>query len=1158
MVNAQELLGPFAHLVSYNALTKVQKQVLPYVLDGNDSIVVSAPTGSGKTLILEVAIMHFFRERLLDSASSNDRSCASPSSSLSFGKAVYICPIKALANEKYDHWTSLFSVLKVVIETGDQDQAREGTEESLEAIYRADIIITTPERWDSITRKWKEKNVFNVVNTVSLLLLDEIHTLNEDRGTALEAIVSRMKAIKSGTEKRTQTLRVVAVSGTLPNADDLGAWIGAPKNMIFSFSSEDRPVPLTIRVLPFQNESNNPFAFDRFLSFKMFNLIREHAEGRPSIVFCSTRKQTVSSAEQLVKNIKEMALRNGNTSQLEPSPEVRKVTDQIIDKQLRSFAALGIAFHHAALALNDRRIIEQMYRDRFIAVVCTTTTLSLGVNLPAHLVIVKGTTFYSHGNWVDIPLSEVAQMCGRAGRPGLDDHGVALVLTTASKYHLYENLASGSAGMTVVESQLHQHIIEHVNAEVALRTIHTHASAMDWAKTTFFWLRLNTNPEYYGIKFASEEDKKAFNASRYLELLLEKVISALQDAKCVEVSNDSSSVMLESTLIGRSMSRLYISFGTVAHCNTVYEERTKAVIPVERFSIKDALQLLSQSDEFSDIHIRQGDKNTLNHLNKLIKYPLSNGFKGGREIREDWHKISVMIQAHLMGHSFSDMSLRNDMYRLLNSVQRVARFLKDYATSTQSYSFVLAMEQLRRSLEKRVWPDGLVMRQLKGVTEDVARTLMQAGIHSFSDLLAAEPHKVEAICSKPPPFGTLIREEAQSIPKLLVSVQKINTTEYAITVNVDVCVPSQRKSKEQRWSYHLLAGDSGDNILLSRTISISPTVHEPCTFQFASKSKDNSIFVHLLAQTIIGADYYDVIYTPSSEKSNEIVLAKPKKSKTKKDKEVQLPEKSCTSVEIPVSSGEEPHLMQGAADISISRDAAGGETDNEEKQLNKSAEGALLKLSSRCCEDTFEMGFVPPFTLRDERSPSVPRQKVRRIDPSYGDRMAQPMASEPRFMASENAIHVDQCVCYNHRADFEHQAGRFAHYPKAPWTEYSRAQNMKHIAHPPEVEHTIPWRLPRDEYDYTPFPPSVEVYPSPVYPPHPAFQYQANFMEPRNPYFEHYDSLERMNRPSRNPRAFVPDYYSMTSVGQVDRFPFNSGRFDERRYKPNGYDYGWW
>lgn len=142
--------------------------------------------------------------------------------------------------------------------TGDSDVT------SLHHVQRADIIVTTPEKWDSMTRKWKDHE--KLVRLIKLLLIDEVHILNKDRGAALEVVVSRMKSVGAGT-------RFVALSATVPNSQDIATWLGRnddTPNVPAThkrFGEEFRPVELTRYVCGYQSNAN-AFGFDTVLTKK--------------------------------------------------------------------------------------------------------------------------------------------------------------------------------------------------------------------------------------------------------------------------------------------------------------------------------------------------------------------------------------------------------------------------------------------------------------------------------------------------------------------------------------------------------------------------------------------------------------------------------------------------------------------------------------------------------------------------------------------------------------------------------------------------------------------------------------------------------------------------------------------------------------------------
>lgn len=130
-------------------------------------MLLGAPTGSGKTIAAEIAMWRAFREY--------------PKS-----KVVYIAPLKALVRERVIEWSrDLVRVTgRTLVElTGDVTP-------DMRTIQKADIIITTPEKWDAVSRSWQTRDY---VKAVSLVVIDEIHLLGQDRGPTLEVIVSRMK-----------------------------------------------------------------------------------------------------------------------------------------------------------------------------------------------------------------------------------------------------------------------------------------------------------------------------------------------------------------------------------------------------------------------------------------------------------------------------------------------------------------------------------------------------------------------------------------------------------------------------------------------------------------------------------------------------------------------------------------------------------------------------------------------------------------------------------------------------------------------------------------------------------------------------------------------------------------------------------------------------
>ncbi|KAJ2106626.1 ATP-dependent DNA helicase MER3 [Coemansia sp. RSA 922] len=127
------------------------------------------------------------------------------------------------------------------------------------------------------------------------------------------------------------------------------------------------------------------------------------------------------------------------------------LTSAFTNHLLNKCVPLGVAYHHAGLAANDRARIEQLFINGAVQILCSTSTLGIGVNMPAYMVIVKGTKGYTDNNYKEYAQSEVLQLIGRAGRPQFGPSGKAIILTEKTMVKSYQNLVSGRE---ILESSL--------------------------------------------------------------------------------------------------------------------------------------------------------------------------------------------------------------------------------------------------------------------------------------------------------------------------------------------------------------------------------------------------------------------------------------------------------------------------------------------------------------------------------------------------------------------------------------------------------------------------------------------------------------------------------------------------------------------------------
>ena len=387
-------------------LRDIQKEAIEKGLFFRKSFLVSAPSGSGKTLIGEVcAISNIFQ---------------------GFGKSVYLVPFKALATEKYFHFKKSYERfekrkgehVKVVLSIGDYE-----VDDS--ELKEADIIVTTYEKMDSILRNFYDKDwIFDI----STIIIDEVHIIGESsRGPRLESLIVRLNEFLHNPQ-------IIGLSATINNPKFFNAWLSSLGNETKLILSDRRPVPLHYNIEVTRNRDST--------INKLVN--RTLSQKGQILIFLNRRKGTQEQALYL-NHIVEKHL---DESEQKACKTLYNALHKIKggNPGLLKTVKNGVAFHHAGLLPKERKLVEDFYRKRVIKVICCTTTLSAGINTPARVVILKDfrkfitsgyniknfSGFHENGDGYSYfkPFlgNEVFQILGRAGRPGLDSEGYGYIL----------------------------------------------------------------------------------------------------------------------------------------------------------------------------------------------------------------------------------------------------------------------------------------------------------------------------------------------------------------------------------------------------------------------------------------------------------------------------------------------------------------------------------------------------------------------------------------------------------------------------------------------------------------------------------------------------------------------------------------------------------
>ena len=384
------------------------------ILDGT-SVLVSAPTASGKTLIAMLGMLaHLPKHK---------------------SKIVYLSPLRALAAEKFTEFKKLEKIdlgrkIKVGISTGDFDSVEDKLENS-------DILVLTNEKMDALMRfgqSW--------ISEIGLVIVDEIHLIgDEGRGPTLEMVLTRLKSGLIG-----KIPQIIALSATITNSDELAEWLNCEH-----VESTWRPVPLSEAVyddfsVTNQDRETYDVSFDYVGSSTIGLGVDSVKNGGQGLLFANTRtsaaKLAVDSGPPIEKTLSKDELN-----------ELLKISKKILAnnehtqlvKKLAFVVKQGVAFHHAGLNQKCREIIENEFRSGKIKLLSATPTLAAGVNLPARRVVISSVLRYNsqYGGNVPISVLEYKQLCGRAGRPQYDDEGESIIIGKNNQELLLERYVDG-------------------------------------------------------------------------------------------------------------------------------------------------------------------------------------------------------------------------------------------------------------------------------------------------------------------------------------------------------------------------------------------------------------------------------------------------------------------------------------------------------------------------------------------------------------------------------------------------------------------------------------------------------------------------------------------------------------------------------------------
>jgi activating signal cointegrator complex subunit 3 len=269
--------------------------------------------------------------------------------------------------------------------------------------------------------------------------------------------------------------------------------------------------------------------------------------GHQAMIFVHSRKATSTTARDIIElSAKEQSqeLLLGDSATMDEhslqanesggkglptwaSKEISKSRTQ----DIREYCSKGVGIHHAGLPRPDRKLVEKLFAEGAIRLLCCTATLAWGVNLPARAVIILGTDVYDaqKGGFVQLGMLDVMQIFGRAGRPQFDTEGEGTIITKHENLARYLNLLTSSIPIESTLGSSASVLADHLNAEIVSGTVSSIGDGVTWLSYTYLSVRMSKNPLVYGIDWDEVAKDPGLHSRR--AVLIEQAARALDDAR---------------------------------------------------------------------------------------------------------------------------------------------------------------------------------------------------------------------------------------------------------------------------------------------------------------------------------------------------------------------------------------------------------------------------------------------------------------------------------------------------------------------------------------------------------------------------------------------------------------------------------------------------
>jgi activating signal cointegrator complex subunit 3 len=666
-------------------------------------------------------------------------------------------------------------------------------------------------------------------------------------------------------ESRQRQVRIVALSATLPNYDDVADFLQVPDRGVFYFGPEHRPVPLKQTFIGIKVNVKDRKQKEKRMNDICFDEVLDSLKrGYQVMVFVHSRRGTGDTAAALA----DLAIEEGVLEQhfvTKGKEDQRgdahsRYSDRVKKSQNREVGthfANGMGIHHAGMLRGDRKLTEQMFNDGAIKVLCCTATLAWGINLPAHSVIIKGTEVYNpeKGGIVDLSILDVQQIFGRAGRPQFDSSGEATLITTGEAFPRYMDKL---VRPMPIESNFIKQLADHLNAEVVSGTVSTLKEAARWLTYTYLYVRMLRNPLVYGISGDEiAEDPMLRNKCMDLVMNAAKLLDATKMIRASIATGNLSAIDK-----GRVAAHFYIQAESIS----TFNDMLRGDLPDT-----DLFRVVCSAEEFRNMKLRPDEMDELHGLSKSdCPFRIPGAGKDDNNIAlvtGSVDKAFILMQAYISKARIRNFTLISDTNYIASNAGRVTRALFEICLRSHYAGAALKLLRIATSVEKQLWWFKTPLRQFGDeFKESVYRAIegrskgrSWASFDSAIDLLDMQPSEVGQIATLNRDGGIKVQRMIGMLPNFTVTYMVKPITSSVLRFRVDLNVNFEWVGRwhggaQSFWMWL----ENGDKILHHEQFIVSwKTCDEPITIDFSIPlfgSSTEQYFIRVVSDSWVGVE----------------------------------------------------------------------------------------------------------------------------------------------------------------------------------------------------------------------------------------------------------------------------------------------------------------